>query len=144
MPLLNYTTTIAADKTASEVGRILAKAKVASTSTHYDSTGEPSGVSFSLQTPHGSREFQLPVNVNGVFAILKADRNVPTRLRTREQAARVAWRIVKDWVEAQTALVAAGMVNIDEVMLPYLVTPNGLTVYANYKEREESLAITAG
>lgn len=142
MPVLNYTTAIAADKTAAEVGRILAKAKVASTSTHYDENGDPAGISFVLNTPHGPRHFDLPVNVDGVHALLKSDRAVATRLKERAQAVRVAWRIVKDWVEAQLALVSAGMVSIDEVMLPYLVV-DGRTLYAAYRDNEQR-ALTVG
>lgn len=144
MPLLNYSTTISADKTASEVGRILAKAKVASTSTHYDDNGAPEGISFTLNTPHGPRQFRLPVNVDGVYAVIRADRAIPQRLRDRDQATKVAWRIAKDWVEAQVALVAAGMVTIDEVMLPYLVDQStGLTLYSTFRENEQR-ALTAG
>lgn len=143
MPVLNYTTSIAADKTAAEVGRILAKAKVAATSTHYDENGDPAGISFVLVTPHGPRQFDLPVNVDGVHALLKSDRAVATRLKERPQAVRVAWRIVKDWVEAQLALVSAGMASIDEVMLPYLVVENGRTLYSSYRENEQR-ALTAG
>lgn len=143
MPLLNYTTSIDADKTAGEVSKILARAKVSSTSIHYDGNGAPSGISFTLTTAHGAREFQLPVNVEGVYQILKNDRSISPRLRERDQALRVAWRIAKDWVEAQMAIVAAGMVKIDEVMLPYLVVGDDRkTLYASYTERE-SAALTA-
>jgi hypothetical protein len=137
MPLLNYTTNIDADKTAGEVSKILARAKVSSTSTHYDQNGAPAGISFTLTTPHGTRDFQLPVNVDGVYQILKSDRSISPRLRERDQAVRVAWRIAKDWVEAQVALVAAGMVTIDEVMLPYLVVGDDRkTLYSAYQARE--------
>jgi len=143
MPLLNYTTNISADKTAGEVSKILARAKVSSTSTHYDANGAPSGISFTLTTPHGTRDFQLPVNVEGVYQILKNDRSISPRLREHDQAVKVAWRIAKDWVEAQVAIVAAGMVKIDEVMLPYLVVGDDRkTLYASYTERE-SAAIEA-
>lgn len=138
MPILNYTTTISAAKTATEVGAILVKAKVASTSTHYDANGDPEGVSFTLNTPHGPREFRLPVNVDGVYAVMKADKSLSGRHREREQSVRVAWRIAKDWVEAQVALVQAGMVTIDEVMLPYLVGVNGQTLYTNYRASEQA------
>lgn len=144
MPVLNYSTSIDADKTAAEVGRILAKAKVASTSTHYSDTGTPVGVSFQLNTPHGTRDFRLPINVDGVYELIRKDYGIPTRLRNRDQAVRVAWRIAKDWVEAQLALVQAGMVSIDEVMLPYLVDHStGLTLYNTFRENEQR-ALTAG
>ena len=46
----------------------------------------------------------------------------------RAQAVRVAWRIVKDWVEAQMALVETQMVTTAEVFLPYAVMKDGRTL----------------
>jgi hypothetical protein len=38
---------------------------------------------------------------------MRGDRKVPRSKCTEDQAQRVAWRIVKDWVEAQMAIVEA-------------------------------------
>jgi len=42
---------------------------------------------------------------------------------------RVSWRILKDWVEAQMALVETHMVTLEQVFLPYAVTDDGQTIY---------------
>ena len=55
---------------------------------------------------------------------------------TREQAERVAWRILKDWVEAQMALIDIEMARFEEVFLPYIQTNNGQTVYARLEEKQ--------
>ena len=34
----------------------------------------------------------------------------------------MAWRIIKDWVEAQMALLATGMVDLEEIFLPYMLS----------------------
>lgn len=44
------------------------------------------------------------------------------------QAVRTAWRIVKDWVEAQMALVETQMVTTGQVFLPYMVLRDGKTL----------------
>ncbi len=44
-------------------------------------------------------------------------------------AARVAWRIIKDWVAAQLAIVESGMVEIAEVFLPYQLVADDKTVF---------------
>ncbi len=44
------------------------------------------------------------------------------------QAVRTAWRIVKDWVEAQMALVETQMVTTRDVFLPYAVMRDGRTL----------------
>ena len=141
--MLNYTTTIAADKTAAEIGILLAKAGAASVSTEYQD-GKPVGVGFTLATPHGPRRFDLPVNIDGVHRALKLDRRTTPRQRERAQAERTAWRVMKVWVEAQVALIEAQMATLDQAMLPYLVVrDDGATLYATYREREQA-AVEAG
>jgi hypothetical protein len=48
---------------------------------------------------------------------------------TEEHARDVSWRIIKDWVEAQMAIIETCMVTTARVFLPYAVTKNGQTVY---------------
>lgn len=52
------------------------------------------------------------------------------------QAERVAWRILKDWVEAQMALLDIEMVRFEEIFLPYIETKNGRTVYERLEEKQ--------
>ena len=80
-------------------------------------------VAFLIQTPTGLHAFRLPVNAAPVLTILQRHYdwgNTKHGKPTREQAHRVAWRIVKDWLEAQLALIQTEMVRLDQVMLPYL------------------------
>ena len=60
----------------------------------------------------------------------------------RDQAERVAWRIVKDWVEAQMAILESEMVQLDQIFLPYMVNDNGQTVFEVY--RANQLFLEAG
>jgi len=89
----------------------------------------------------GPRTFVLPVNSGRVEAVLKRDK-APARYSTPEHAERVAWRIVKDWVEAQLAIIRTEMVTLDQVMLPYMRGEDGQTVYELYVNRQ--LALPAG
>lgn len=45
----------------------------------------------------------------------------------------VAWRIVKDWVEAQMAILESEQVQMDEVFLPYMVNNRGQTIFEVYQ-----------
>lgn len=49
-----------------------------------------------------------------------------------EQAERVAWRNVRDWVLAQMALVESCDAAVDEVFLPYMTDNSGKTLYQMY------------
>lgn len=52
-----------------------------------------------------------------------------------KEAYRVAWRNILDWLEAQVALLDIGMVKIEEIFLPYVLTPSGTTVYEELEGR---------
>ena len=144
MALLNYSTGISASKTAAEIQVILAKAKARAVATEYNDAGRPVALAFQVNTPFGMQQFCLPVNADAVFAVLVRDKVTP-KFRTRDHAEKVAWRILKDWVEAQLAIVAAQMVTLDQVMLPYLQTDDGATLYDRYvDQRQRALEASNG
>lgn len=141
---LNYTTSISADKTAAECLAILGRSGASAVAVTY-ADRRPTGLAFTIDTPHGPRSFEMPVNTAGVYRRL-ADAyrkgTIPLRHSGAEQAERTSWRILKDWLEAQLAIIDAQMVSLDQVMLPYLRV-GALTLYDAYREREEFVAIEA-
>jgi len=143
---LNYTTTIEATKSASECIARLAEHGADAIGITY-SDRKPSGLTFRIDTVHGSRQFSLPVNVEGTHkALMRANREgrIAPRYTERDQAERVSWRVLKDWLEAQLALIEAGVAEMAEVMLPYLNVQPGVTLYQAFLENESRLAIAAG
>lgn len=135
---LNYSTTVSTDRTSAECLGILARSGATAIAFTYVNR-KPTGIAFGLDTPHGLRSFDLPVNVDGVYKCLteaNRKREIQPRFASREQAERVAWRILKDWLEAQLAIIDAQMVSLDQVMLPYLRVDDTHTLYEAYRERE--------
>lgn len=139
---VNYTTKIAASKTVGEMQTMLAQHGAQRIAVDYDN-GQPSALSFFLTTAHGPRLFTLPVNIDRMHALLKQkDHNGELRSgsraerTSREQAERVAWRILKDWLGAQLSLIESSMVDLDQVMLPYLRVDDSRTLYDAYRESE--------
>lgn len=129
MPLLNYTTQIDADRTASEIAKCLSMHGAQAVMTEYDQKeGYVTSLSFKITIEGQSMGFRLPCDWRPVLEILKKDPKVPSRMADQTQAVRVAWRIVKDWVEAQMALVETKMVTTAEVFLPYTVMRDGRTL----------------
>jgi hypothetical protein len=143
---LNYTTQIDAQKTAAECISILA-AHGASRISMDLHEGQPAGLAFGIDTPNGMRFYMLPANPDGVYqALVRANRQgkIPPRYVDREHAHRVAWRVLKDWLEAQLALIEAQVVAVDQVMLPYLIVDEvGTTLYQRYLDHGRQ-AIGAG
>jgi hypothetical protein len=142
MPILNYTTSIAASKTAGEVQGLLAAHGARQIVTEFADGGEITGMKFSMRTEFGERGFSMPVRTDGVLAAMTADKSIPRSKCSREQAQRVAWRIAKDWLAVQLALIDAGLASLEEVMLPYMLGSGGHTAFETY--RETQLAITSG
>ncbi|HEY0792245.1 MAG TPA: hypothetical protein VGD78_14365, partial [Chthoniobacterales bacterium] len=116
--ILNYTTTIGVEQTVAEITRLLAQAKAQAILTEFDE-GMVSALSFRIKTEFGVLTFRLPARVEQVYRVLARNPKIPPRLRTKDQAARVAWRIIKDWLEAQLAMIEAGLVDLEQVFLPY-------------------------
>lgn len=115
-------------------------------------------VSFLMDTTFGVRvPFQLPANVPKVIATLNAQiadetkrvnqrsnyrRKIPRSLyNNKAQAERIAWRIAKDWLEAQMALAAIGQSKFEQIMMPYAQI-GGRSFYEHVVERG-TLALTA-
>lgn len=128
MAILNYTTSIDCEKSISEIQKCLVKHGAHKIVTDY-LNGLPSAVTFCLTLNGSMVGFSLPANYLGVLKAMKNDRKVPRSKCTDEQAQKVAWRIIKDWVEAQMAIVEAQLADVAEVFLPYAITKNGTTLY---------------
>lgn len=132
MPPLNYTTKIDPRKTIGEIQNILADMGAQRVYIKYDNK-LPIAVTFQVEVKGHFVGFRLPSRWQGVYKLLCTDAKVPRPLKTEEQARRVAWRIIKDWVEAQTAIIEAGAAELAEVFLPYAVRPEtGKTFYEEF------------
>lgn len=66
---LNYSTTIATSKTLAEMQTMLIQHGASRIAVDYEA-GAPSALSFLLVTPHGPRQFALPVNVEAMHRLL--------------------------------------------------------------------------
>lgn len=133
MAILNYTTEVSADRTAAQIQARLVRAKAQAVMMEYDPDGVLTHLAFRVPTQHGLIAFRLPANVDGVYQVMLKDPKIPRAKKTRDQASRVAWRICRTWVEAQLAVIEAGMASLPEVFLPYAQLPSGETVYERFE-----------
>lgn len=127
MAILNYTTKIDAWQTISEIQQMLSKHGA----TYFSIKNEgsrPVAISFAIDFNGQPLNFLFPCKHDGVWKLMKnlAPKELNAlkskRLKPDEQQGfNVGWRIIKDWIEAQLALVEVEMVKVEEVFLPYLV-----------------------
>lgn len=135
MPLLNYTTKISAFTTVSEIQKILVAHGAKKIMQEFDDDGNIRSLTFMINTPGGLRSVRLPANSAAVYQVLQKQ-NVKCDMA---QAERVAWRIIKDWVASQMAILESAMVSIDEIFLPYMVNNNGQTFFEVYQTKQNFL-----
>lgn len=131
MPLLNYTTKVDIFTTIGQIQGILVKHGAKRIVQDY--RGESvTALCFVIDTPIGEQAVRLPANVKAVQDTLQKQKVKADYA----QAERVAWRIVKDWVEAQMAILESGMVKLDQIFLPYIMDSDGRTVYELYESKQ--------
>lgn len=121
----NYTTEIPVEKTLMEVQSLLASKGAQKIMIEYES-GAPSGLTFLLETPKVQIPIRLPARVANVEKFMHNKRRtivhkISIKRAIAEQAQRTAWRNIKDWIDAQIALIETEMVTMQEVFFPYIV-----------------------
>lgn len=136
MAIKNYTTTINANKTIGEIQELLSKHGATAIMTEYDD-GNVTGLSFKIMTTRGELGIRLPSNTDRVLQVLKKQRKNNNQVKdTFEQANKVAWRIIKDWVDAQMAILETEIVEMEQIFLPYVLNNRGKTLYQEFKDNQ--------
>lgn len=143
MAILNYTTSIQAGKTVGEIQQMLANAGAQSVSIQYDDDAMPAALTFTITFCGKPLPFKVPCNADGVYKAICKTR-LPKSQKTVAQARRVAWRIIKDWTEAQLAIVESEQAQMAEAFMPYaLDTASGQTMFERFTESTQK-QLTAG
>jgi hypothetical protein len=151
MPLLNYTTEVPASKSIAEITKFLQDGGASAIMLEYATDRTVAGVTFRMDTAFGPVPYTLPANVGSVIATINAQiktesaaingrkkrtRLIPLRLyNDKAQAERIAWRIAKDWLEAQLALAQIGGAKLEQIMMPFARLTDGRSFYEHVVER---------
>ena len=132
MPIKDYSTKVDVFKTLGEIQGMLVKHGAKKVLQEFDDDGNVQSVSFMINTPMGVEAVRLPANVDAVQKTLEKQKVKADRA----QAQRVAWRITKDWVAAQMAILESEMVSMDEIFLPYMLDSDGQTVHQLFVKKQ--------
>jgi len=134
-PLMNYTTSVDVFKTVNEIQQLLVRHKARNISMDYGTSGELEAICFAIERDGTLLYFRLPSNCQGVHKALVIA-GVQPRYRTMQHANKVAWRIVKDWVEAQIAVIESGQASVEQAYFSYLLNPaTGQTMFESFCDR---------
>ena len=133
MAIKNYTSDKPIDKIFAELQQTLGSHGAKQISYDYGDDGKVQGVQFVIKVNERFIPIKLPARVEKAQAVLKKqwDEGVISHKRGKDntlsydQAYRVAWRNILDWVQAQMALLEIGMAKMEEVFLPYMLDRQG-------------------
>jgi hypothetical protein len=148
MPILNYTTAVPAEKTIGEITSLLVRKGARSINSEYCENGEVEAVSFVMPVGGLPVRFLLPSNTEGVLRVMLKEKPFNAtyhgygnknayEAKFKAQANRVSWRILKDWVEAQIALIESGQAEMGQVFMPYALAEQGRTMYELFVESSQ-------
>ena len=85
------------------------------------------------------------MRVDAVYELMTWQMVMATNAEARrEQVYRTAWRIIKDWVEAQLALLETEMVHFEEVFMPYILSGRDTLYQALSEGRMNALPAEEG
>lgn len=125
MTLKNATST--STQTFDVIQKTLATHKARRITFDYDEKGKVTAVEFFLEIKGEMFPFRLPARIKNVEKIMYG--SVSLSESQKAQAYRTAWANVRDWISAQCAMIDTGMVEAQEVFLPYLIGNQGHTFY---------------
>src|ERR671915_566076 len=133
MAIKNYTSDKPIDRIFAELQQTLGTHGAKQISYDYGDDGKVQGVQFVIKVKDRFIPIKLPARVEKAQAVLKKqwEEGLISHKRGKDntygydQAYRVAWRNILDWVQAQMALLEIGMAKMEEVFLPYMQDRQG-------------------
>jgi hypothetical protein len=144
--LENYTSGVAVERSIAYIEMKLAANGAHQVLKEYDSKGQTSAICFALRLEGEEFFYKLPAQIEACRLVLESYLSPRARPETRkkiiEQAARTAWKIISDWVEAQFAMIKLRQTKFEQVMMPYLYNPQTKkTVFEIYEEKKNYRAL---
>lgn len=142
-PLKNYSTTVSADRSISEIQGLLARAGATRVMFEYNDIGGVKALVFMLKVQDREMPFKLPAKPDAVYKVLFEGKRIryydkarvqETERNRKQQCLNVAWKIMLDWIDAQFALIELDQAESAEIFMPYLMVSQTKTLYESAKE----------
>lgn len=107
--------------------------------------GKTIGLIFVVEISGQDYGFRLPARIENVENIFLKEKRKKERSEwnrssikltqsEKDQAYRTAWANIRDWVDAQMAMIDTEMASLEELFLPFLVGRNNQSLFERYKE----------
>lgn len=136
MTIKDIYTTKKAEQIVQEVETILAKYGASKIMKEFGDDGKPYSLSFMVRFRDREMPFRLPVKVSEVYRWMELEKRAGNyKGKTDyEQAYRIAWTVLRNWVRSQLEMITINQVDLAEVMMPYLQVSPTQSLYDKYKD----------
>jgi transcriptional regulator CtsR len=133
---------VPATQTAHECLEVLGKYRAKRAGLAYGADKVPMGITFVLDTRWGERGYEVAVNFEGTGESLERaykDQQIERKYTGHAHAQKVAWRVLKMWLESNLALVEAGLAEAERVLLPYVLLSPDRTLFDEYDRQQSAI-----
>ena len=142
MALKNYTSE--GRGTFDKIQRVLASHGANRIMYDYGPDGTLTAITFGLDINGQTMGFRLPALVENVVQIMyggedRYGRQKKITQAQRDQAYRTAWANIRDWIDAQMALIDTRQVKLEQVFLPYLIMKGNETLFEQLERKQFAL-----
>jgi len=142
MALKNYTSE--GRGTFEKIQKVLASHGANRIMYDYGPDGQLTAITFGLDLNGQPMGFRLPALVENVVQIMyggedRYGRQKKITQAQRDQAYKTAWANIRDWIDAQMALIDTRQVKLEQVFLPYLIMKGNETLFEQLERKQFAL-----
>ena len=122
MNLRNYTSSVPVERSVALIEHDLVRAGATNIAKWYDEDSNLDSLMFQITSNGIPMSFRLPARWKKCFDMMMKEVKKPrpgTEQHVREQAQRIAWKVLYDSVSVQISLLMIDQVEVVEVFLPY-------------------------
>lgn len=127
MKPLNYTTKKTVSQTINDILQLLSKVGCTKIEIDYKE-GEPTGIIFAVPVLNNFLRVQMPCKFEGTLNRLRRS----NQKATLQDAKKIAWRTLYNWIEVNLELVFNEQAELIEVFLPYVLNEQNQTVFNHF------------
>lgn len=110
----------------------------------YAKDGRITALAFVLEIVGNDYPFRMPARIENVEQVLYPNAYPHLSDSQKAQAYRTAWANIRDWLDAQMALIDTEMVRMEEIFMPYLIVRGEQTMFDVMQEKKFLLPDSTG
>jgi len=142
MALKNYTSE--GRGTFEKIQKVLASHGANRIMYDYGPDGQLTAITFGLDINGQPMGFRLPAMTDNVYQLMyggmsKYHNGRDISAKRYEQAYKTAWANIRDWIDAQMALIDTRQVKLEQVFLPYLIVKGNETLFEQLERKQFAL-----